>query len=130
MSDTLVDSSCWIDFFRGDAAAKRKVDPLLRDGRAAMAGPIYAEVVSGATTLLMFNRLQLLVRSLPWLEAPADVWQQIAEARFALSRRGVQAHLVDLLIAVTAAHLGHALLTRDKDFHRIAQVIAVDVLVF
>jgi predicted nucleic acid-binding protein len=48
MSDVLVDSSVWIDFFRGDAQAVKRLDPLLADGRVAVPGTIYAEVVSAS----------------------------------------------------------------------------------
>ena len=56
MSDILIDSSAWIDFFRGDSAAVARVDALLADGRAAICGPIFAEVVSGAQQRQLFDR--------------------------------------------------------------------------
>ena len=56
-----------------------------------------------------------------------DPWPRVAEARFALARRGTQAALVDLLIALTAAEANHVLLTRDSDFRRIAAVVSVEV---
>jgi predicted nucleic acid-binding protein len=130
MSDVLVDSSVWIDFLRGNAAAIKRVDPLLADGRAAIIGPVYAEVVSGAPDRPAFDRLATLFRSLDWLVPPAAVWEQIAEVRFALARQGTQAHLVDLLIAATALHARHSLLTRDGDFSLIARVLPVEVEVF
>ena len=130
MSDVLVDSSSWIDFFRGEPRAVKKVDPLLADGRAAITGPIYAEVVSGAQSRAVFDRLSLLFRSLTLLPIPALGWEQVAEARFALARQGTQLHLVDLLIAVTALNSGHSLLTRDRDFAIISKVVPVEVDLF
>ncbi len=127
MSDVLIDSSAWIDFLRGDAKAVEKVDLLLADGRAAMTGPIYAEVVSGAQSRAVFDRLALLFKSLDLLVAPEGAWEQVAEARFALARQGIQVHLVDLFIAVTALHNRHSLLTRDRDFEVIARVIPVEL---
>jgi len=64
------------------------------------------------------------------LVPPADVWERAAAARFGLARQGTQAHLVDLLIALSASHAGHALLTRDRDFTAIAQVVPLDVELF
>ena len=130
MSDVLVDSLAWIDFLRGDAAAVKRVDPLLADGRAAITGPVYAELVSGAQTRAVFDRLASMLRSLNLLNPPAHAWEQVAEARFALARQGAQLHLVDLLIAVTALHAGHTLLTRDRDFTVISRVIPVEVEIF
>jgi predicted nucleic acid-binding protein len=47
-----------------------------------------------------------------------------------LARTGVQAAIADLLIAITGLEAGHALLTRDRDFERIRQVVPVDVVIF
>ncbi|MGA9523870.1 MAG: PIN domain-containing protein [Myxococcaceae bacterium] len=130
MRPTLVDTSCWVDFFRGEAAARERVDPLLEAGTAATTGPVFAEVVSGARTQALFDSLAVLLRSLSWLEPGPNAWNRVAELRFLLARQGVQAHLVDLLIAVTAAEHGHRLLTRERDFTRITRVLAVDVTCF
>jgi predicted nucleic acid-binding protein len=130
VSDVLVDTSAWIDFFRGDRQAIARVDPLLRDDRAAVSGPIVAEVTSGARTPSVFQQLRTRLGALVMLEPPPDLWDRVATARFALARQGTQAHLVDLLIALTASTSGHALLTRDRDFTGIAQVIPLDVELF
>jgi predicted nucleic acid-binding protein len=130
VSDVLVDTSVWIDFFRGDARVLARLDPLLEDDRAAVAGPIVAEVTSGARTSAVFRQLRARLAALTMLEAPADVWDRVAAARFSLARSGTQAHLVDLLIALTASHAGHALLTRDRDFTAIARAVPLDVELF
>ena len=130
MSDVLVDTSVWIDFFRGDRQAVVRLDPLLRDDRAAVAGPIVAEVTSGARTPAAFQQLRARLGALTTLESPPDIWDRVAAARFSLARQGMQAHLVDLLIALTAGTAGHTLLTRDRDFMGIARVVALDVELF
>lgn len=130
MSDVLVDTSVWIDFFRGDRQAIARLDPLLRDDHAAVAGPIVAEVTSGARTPAVFQQLRARLGALTMLEPPVDVWDRVAAARFSLARQGTQAHLVDLVIALTASSAGHALLTRDRDFTGIAQVVPLDVELF
>ena len=130
MSDVLVDSSVWIDFLRGDAAAVQRVDPLLAERRAAVSGPVYAEVVSGAPNRPAFDQLATLFHSVAWLVPPLAAWEEIAEARFALARHGAQTHLIDLLIAVTALHSRHSLLTRDKDFRQIARIVPVEIEIF
>jgi predicted nucleic acid-binding protein len=74
-----------------------------------------------------FNDLYARLSSVHRLADPADLWERVAEARFNLARQGVQAHLVDLTIAITASVHGHALLTRDRDFEAIARVVPVDL---
>jgi predicted nucleic acid-binding protein len=130
VSDVLVDSSVWIDFFRGNRDAVATLDPLLQDDRAAIAGPVLAEVTSGARTPAVFQQLRAKLGVLTMLDPPDDLWDQVANARFSLARQGTQAHLVDLVIAVTASHAGAALLTRDRDFTAIAQTIPLEVHLF
>lgn len=127
MSDVLVDSTVWIDFFRGAQRAVARLDPLLVDDRVAVFGPIIAEVASGARTLGAFNQVRAKMSAARLLTAPPDLWGRVAEARFHLARQGFQAHLVDLAIAVTANLSGHTLLTRDKDFVAIARAVPVDL---
>lgn len=130
MSDVLADSSAWIAFLRGDAAAVRRIDPLLAEGRVATAGAVYAEVLSGTASRGDFDLLSGLLHGLEWLPEPRDLWERVAEARFTLARRGFQAAIVDLVIALCALEARHTLLTRDRDFTRIRTVVPFELEVF
>ena len=127
MSDLLVDSSVWIDFFRGAPEVVRRVDAALDQDRVAVCGPIVAEVLSGTRTRADFARVNSAFEGLSLLPDPIDAWARVGEARFALARRGTQAALVDVLIALTAAEANHGLLTRDADFRRIAAVVPIEL---
>jgi hypothetical protein len=127
VSDLLVDSSVWIDFFRGARDVVRRLDTALEQDRVAVCGPIVAEVLSGTRTRAEFARLKAAFEGLALLPDPPDPWPRVAEARFALARRGTQAGLVDLLIAIAAAGSNHVLLTRDSDFRRIAAVVPFEL---
>jgi predicted nucleic acid-binding protein len=127
VTGVLVDSSAWISFLRGESAAIKHIDPLLADDRVGLCGPVYAEVLSGARSQAEFERLEDLFSGLTWLDEPANLWQRAAEARFALARQGTQAALIDVVIALTAASSAHVLLTRDRDFSRIAHFVPVEL---
>jgi predicted nucleic acid-binding protein len=127
---TLIDTSAWIDFFRGTPAAVARVDPLLESGGAAITGAVYAEVLSGARTRELFRHLGDQLLGLTWIDDAPGAWAAIADARFALARTGTQAAVVDLLVAVNARAAGASLLTRDRDFARIRSVIQLDVEIF
>ncbi len=71
-----------------------------------------------------------LFQGLVWLADPASLWQRVAEQRFLLARKGYQASLVDLAISLAASDAGHALLTRDSDFRRIQEVVAIELHLF
>ena len=122
----LVDTSVWVRFFRAkDSAEATALDVLLSTAAAATCAPIRAEVVSGAPNEREFRRLRALFDALQFLSPPSDVWFQVEEHRFALARRGIQASLVDLWIALTAQAHSVALWTLDNDFRSIASVIPV-----
>jgi predicted nucleic acid-binding protein len=127
LSSVLPDSSAWIDYLRGNAQAIARLDRLLTGNELAICGPVYAEVVSGAGDRPTFDRLASRFSSLSWLDAPESAWRQIAELRFALARQGTSAHALDLLIAVTAFHAGHLLLTRDRDFVLIGRILPIEI---
>lgn len=130
MSGVLADSSAWIDFIRAVPAARERLDPLLAGTSLAVCGPVYAEVVSGARERASFDRLARLLHLVNWIEQPPAAWERAAEVRFGLARQGFQANLLDLVIAITALHAGHTLLTRDRDFEHIARVLPVEVEIF
>jgi hypothetical protein len=130
LTEYLIETSAWVAFFRGDRQAVARIDPLLAEGAAAISGPIYAEVLSGAPTRAAVDHLRTLLRSLRWLPDPPAFWERIAEARFHLARQGYQASIADLMIAVTACETGLVLLTRDRDFEHIARVLPLAISLF
>jgi predicted nucleic acid-binding protein len=130
VSLSVVDSSAWISFLRGDAVAIRRIDPLLAIGTVAVAGPIVAEVISGAGTRAEFDQLKDLFEGLERLADPPDLWDRVAEARYAIARKGHQASLVDLAISLACIGGGHTLVTRDQDFRAISRVLPLEVEIF
>jgi predicted nucleic acid-binding protein len=126
----IIDSSAWMDFLRGRADAVRRVDRLLADDRAAVTGPISAEVLSGARTSAEYGLLKWLLQGIEWAREPDALWPRVAEHRFALARRGFDAGLIDLTIALSAFDGGYRLLTRDRDFERIRTVIPIELDLF
>ena len=95
-----------------------------------MTGPILAEVLSGANSRAEFDNLKDLFEGLDRLADPPDLWERVAEARYLLARRGNQASLVDLSIAVACLDGGHTLVTRDGDFRAIARLFPLELEVF
>jgi predicted nucleic acid-binding protein len=130
VSATVVDTSAWVDFLRGDEAAVSRVDRLLADGSVVVTGPIRAEVLSGAPTSGQYERLRRLFEGLIRMADPPDLWDRVSEYRFALARGGFQAEIVDLAIAVATFAGGHRLLTRDRDFTRIRTVVPIELDLF
>ena len=127
---TLTDSTVWVGFFRGNRAACQRLDPLLADDAVRINGPIFAEIVSGARDVAAQNEMKMLLLDVRWLRPAEPIWQRVADTRFALARLGQTCEILDVMIALTAADWGVKLLTRDRDFQRIARVLPLDLEVF
>jgi predicted nucleic acid-binding protein len=119
-----------MDFFDGHAEAVRRVDRLLTEGRAAVTGPIFAELLSGARSSSEYGLLKELLEGIEWAHEPDRLWPRVAEHRFSLARRGFVAGLIDLTIALSAFDGGYRLLTRDRDFTRIRTVVPIELDLF
>ena len=130
MDIVLVESSAWISFFRGDAAACRRIDPLLHAKVVRVTGPVFVELVSGAKNKAVQTELKALLLEVPWLTPTEPVWERIAETRSLLARLGQACSVIDIMIAQAACDWGAKLLTRDRDFERMAGVLPLDLEVF
>ncbi len=130
MSRVLADSSVWIRMFReGDAAPETNLlGRLLRDGFVCTNGLIRAELLSGVRTKDQFRGLEDLLSAVPNLEDPPGQWDSVAAARFWLARRGFQASIADLLVAVSAGHHRKALLTLDRAFLEIQGAVKFELV--
>ena len=115
----LIDTSAWIDFFRGNGRLADSVDDALVTGEATVCGPIVTELRRG---LLASQRKQVLhlLSGCSTLEAPAELWVEAGDLGYRLGRKGVTIKTLDLLIAVHAIFHDAELLTADTDFRRIS----------
>ena len=115
----LVDSSVWIDYFRGVATTQTdKLDALLGTEPLATGDVVLTEVLQGFTSERNFDRALRLLTSLSVIDvAGRDVAVQAARNFRALRARGVTVRkTIDTLIATRCIESGHALLYSDRDF--------------
>lgn len=114
----LVDTSAWIEFFRGRTPVSSAVDAALESNEAALCGPIVTEIRRGLRTGLERRRVLPLLAGCHWLEQPRTLWEEAGDLGFALARRGSSVKTLDLLIAAHALHHAVPILTTDRDFAR------------
>lgn len=112
----LVDTSAWIDFFRGHDPVAERVDLLLEGNEAALCGPVLTELRRGLRSASERKRVLPLLSGCQCLEQPADLWVAAGELGYALRRRGATVKTLDLLIATYAVAADVPLLTTDADF--------------
>jgi predicted nucleic acid-binding protein len=121
-----LDSTSCIDLANGLAAAREKADELSRGGeRLAIPAPAVTEFLVGAFRAGGRRLAQALafVSELEVLDVTETISMDAARLGGECSRRGTPVGTLDLLIAATARHHQAALLSRDKDFSLIPQLL-------
>jgi len=115
----LVDSSVWIDYFRGIQSPQTdRLYALLGNEPIATGDLVLAEVLQGFGSPQDFNQGKKLLRSLAIIElVGADIAIQAANNFRALRSRGITVRkTIDTLIATSCIEKGLALLYSDRDF--------------
>jgi predicted nucleic acid-binding protein len=116
---TLIDTSAWIEFFRGTGQAAQQVDTALAEGEAAWCGPIATELRRGFVSAKERAKVLRLLEGCHWLAQPEGLWEEAGDLGYVLRRKGLTVKTFDLLIATYALSHGTALLAVDGDFKAI-----------
>ena len=117
----LIDTSAWIQFFRGSGLMAERVDEAIESDEAAWCGPIATELGRGLSSKNERDRVLGLLGACHWLEQPARLWEDAGELGFVLGRGRKTLKTLDLLIATYALDHDCALLTADADFRHMQQ---------
>ncbi len=115
----LVDSSVWIDYFRGTATPQvEKLDSLLGSEPIATGDLMLTEVLQGFVSDRDFNQARKLMASLVIVDLVGqDIAIQAARNFRALRSLGVTVRkTIDTLIATRCIESGLPLLYSDRDF--------------
>lgn len=130
MSDILVDTFVWLEFFSAkDSPYAEALDRLLEEERVCTSDLIKAEIIPGARTPKQFHELKGYFDALPLAHEPPSLWAEIMEVQFRLKRRGINGiSIPDLMIAVVAKANGKVIFTKDHDFQLIQRGLPVELL--
>ncbi len=115
----LVDSSVWIDYFRGTStSATDQLDALLGNQPVATGDLILAEVLQGFVSIQDFDQCKKLLTSLPIVGLVGEAIAIQAARNFRdLRARGITIRkTIDTLIATSCIENRLTLLYSDKDF--------------
>jgi predicted nucleic acid-binding protein len=125
----VVDTSAWVDFFRGRATPVASTLEHLIDVQAdvAITETILMEVLAGATPgeALARIRAELIARPILRLEGLADFEEAAQIYRTCRSAGHTLRNQLDCLIAVPVIRHGASLLHNDGDFETIARHTAL-----
>ena len=115
----LVDSSVWIDFFRGTATVEaERLDALLGSDLLAVGDLMLAEVLQGFGSERDFNQARKLLTALDIVDIGGrDIAIQAARNYRTLRAKGVTTRkTIDTLIATRCIEGDYSLLYSDRDF--------------
>ncbi len=128
----LVDSSVWIDYFRGRITAQtEKLDRLLGQELLAIGDLILTEVLQGFDNERDFSEAGKMLTSLDVVELGGrEIAIQAAKNFRVLRRLGVTVRkTIDTVIATRCIESGYKLLHSDRDFDPFAQHLGLRVAV-
>lgn len=118
----VIDSSVWIEFFRGkDEAVVAELGRLIDADEVALAAPVRLELLSGASRKDA-PVLRRVLSALPLLVPDARLWPKLERWIVRASRVGERFGAMDLLIAGIADDHRATLWSRDADFSRMARL--------
>ena len=127
----LVDSSVWIDFFRGTATPEvEKLDSLLGSARLALGDLILAEVLQGVRDEREFNTVRKALEDFTLVEL-AGKRIAIQAARNFRTLRGLGVTVrktIETIIATRCIESGFSLLHSDRDFDAFATHLGLKVV--
>jgi predicted nucleic acid-binding protein len=116
-----VDTSVWIDFFRGRSPAVEKLSILLDRDEVALPVSVRIEILSGAKKSER-QRLVRVLSALPVLYPTDALWRRMEDWVVAGAAAGQRFGVGDLLVAALAVEHGCTLWSLDSDFARMARL--------
>ena len=128
----LVDSSVWIDYFRGVTnRAAEKLDRLLSEEPLTIGDLILTEVLQGFSNDKGFNEARTLLTSLTVVQLGGrDVAIQAASNARTLRSHGITVRkTIHTIIATWCIASGYALLHDDRDFDPFVRHLGLRIVV-
>ena len=128
----LVDSSVWIDYFRGTSTPQSdRLDQLLGVVPLAIGDLVLVEVLQGFTGDKEFNQAKKLLSSFTLVDLGGhDIVIQAAKNFRTLRSLGVTVRkTIDTVIATRCIESGYYLLHNDRDFDPFAEYLGLRAVV-
>lgn len=126
MKKLLVDTSIWIEYFKG----KKKVLDIIHDKNnfeIFITGPIITELIQGIKTQKEKARFTICINALPKLQIDDNDWVNAGNLGNSLRKKGITVPLLDLIIFSIAKKNNCVLFTLDKHFQIIKDALQIEI---
>ncbi|MGB9429417.1 MAG: PIN domain-containing protein [Gammaproteobacteria bacterium] len=101
----------------------REWERLVREGGAALIGPIRQELLSGVRDEGAWEQLRTALRPFPGLPLTTEDYERAAQFFNRCRTRGIAGSAIDLLICAVSVRYRAPIYTMDADFRRYAIVL-------
>jgi predicted nucleic acid-binding protein len=119
----LIDTCVWVPYFnRPQSPETKAVNALLDEDRAALIGPILAEILQGFHRDDRADWVASSLRGLHYIEVQWDDWRAAAQLGRRLVSKGHRLPLTDLTLAAIALRKDSVVFTTDPHFDVIAEL--------
>jgi predicted nucleic acid-binding protein len=119
VSALAVDTSVWIDFFRGEPLPD--LERALQQGFVLLPPLVCAELLSAPLSSRKRSRLTDMLRDLPLAPTPFDHWTRVGALRARLLQAGLSVSTPDAHIAQCTLDCGGLLWSRDNIFVKVVR---------
>jgi predicted nucleic acid-binding protein len=127
----VIDTSVWSLALRRQPSSRAsealELADLVREGRAAMLGPVRQELLSGVRGEQQYEALRRHLRAFPDIALEAEDYEEAASFFNRCRAKGVQGSNTDFLICAVAARRRFGILTADTDFLHFAKVLPIEL---
>lgn len=127
----IIDTSVWSLALRRQRTLPnvetRELAELVREGRAAILGPVRQELLSGVRTDRQFETLRDHLRAFPDVPLVAEDYEVAASFFNRCRAKGIHGSNTDYLICAAAARRRFGILTTDTDFAHFARVLPIQL---
>ncbi len=115
----LVDTTIWIEFFRGRAKIADHLEMLLMESAVWTCGIVMFEVLQGIKSEGEKNKILSILATLPYVEMTKKLWQSAAGLSILVRKNGMNLPLSDIFIAAIAIENDLSIYTLDNHFTQI-----------
>ena len=122
----LPDTCAWIDFFNArETPLASAVEYLLQSGEVYTCGVVKYELIQGVKSGKEETMLVTAMQSLYYIEMTESLWLKAGRLAAILRRKGITIPLSDTLIAIIAKEENLTILTTDRHFGQVPEIMTI-----
>ena len=118
----LLDTSVWIEFFRGNKKLREKLEDIIKTSRIVITGPVISEILLGIRDDKEKRKVENLLKNLTIINPSWNDYVHAGEIGHSLRKNGKTIPLIDLIIAAVCIRNNITLFTLDKHFKEIKEL--------